>query len=202
MFGVHWHGFFKQITEAWLGAVWAVAIYQWCRALVVSLDHQLLTNPESKDKTRLGIAMLIFNLLLFALCKLFNNKPERVLQNSVFYFSICNVRIRKWRHEAGYSIWNILPVRKLFFIPSKGGCDKERSKSFCLFACLSTSKLSDEGHLNFGTITKSKELCEFSMIKHIHRHCRGTLHQPSHLWLWKVCKIGTDRMVWMLWVVP
>ena len=43
-------------------------------------DPQLLTNSKSKDNTRLGITGLTFNLLVFALYKLFNNKPKRALQ--------------------------------------------------------------------------------------------------------------------------
>jgi len=43
-------------------------------------DTQLLTYPKSKDNRRLGIAGLTFNLLIFALYKLFNNKPKRALQ--------------------------------------------------------------------------------------------------------------------------
>lgn len=169
--------FFKHIIEGWLGDAWAVAIYHWWRSLVVPLDHQLLTNPKSKDKTWMGIAVLIsiYWSLHYASCSIQSLKEPK--KDLVFYFSICNLNIRGWWHEVTCSIWDILLVRKLSFVPSKGGCDKERNKSFCLSVI--SQLLSDESQLNFGTITKPKELSEFSMIKHTHRHCRSILHQPS-----------------------
>lgn len=45
-------------------------------------DPQLLTNPKSKDNTKLGTAGLTFNLLVFALYKLLDNKPKKKLYKS------------------------------------------------------------------------------------------------------------------------
>lgn len=73
------------------------------------------------------------------------------------------------------------------------------------FSRLSTFKLSDEGHLNFWTITKPRGFCEFSMIKHTHT---DIVEVPYINLAADVCLLvplegmtelkGSDRMVWML----